>query len=100
MTYMEDYEIEELFTDEDKLESFIGGVVLGGVGSSVEAVAKGKGYVTGLTKGEQKVVDKVFEDAIAAQETDGKKLTSKEKNKLLQKSKRASKEKDTRLKRQ
>ena len=82
MTYMEDYEIEELFSNEDKLESFIGGLVLGGAGGTVEAVAKGKGYVTGLKRSEQKVVDKIFDDAIAEKEANGKKLTTKEKNEL------------------
>ena len=32
LTYMSDKEINELFTNEDKLDSFIGGFVLGGVG--------------------------------------------------------------------
>lgn len=79
MTYMEDKEIEELFSDEDRLESFIGGIVLGGASGSAQAVVQGKGYVTGLTKNEQAVVDKLYDDAIAEKEKDGKKLTSKEK---------------------
>ena len=77
MTYMEDKEIEELFSNEDALESFIGGVVLGGIGGSAEAVTQGKGYVTGLNKSEQKVVDKLYNDA-----TEGKNLTAKEKKDL------------------
>lgn len=77
MTYMEDKEIEELFSNEDKLESFIGGVVLGGIGGTGEAVTQGKGYVTGLNQSEQKVVDKLYNDA-----TEGKNLTAKEKKDL------------------
>ena len=79
MTYMEDKEIEELFSSEEAMDSFIGGFVLGGTFGSVEAVAQGKGYVTGMTKNEQKVFDKVYNDAIAEAEKDGKTLTSKEK---------------------
>ena len=82
LTYMEDKEIEELFSKEDALESFIGGVVLGGLGGTAEAVAQGKGYVTGLNKSEQKVVDKLYNDAIAEAEKNDKKLTSKEKSKI------------------
>lgn len=77
MTYMEDKEIEELFSNEDKLESFIGGVILGGIGGTGEAATQGKGYVTGLNKSEQKVVDKLYNDA-----TEGKNLTAKEKKDL------------------
>lgn len=79
LTYMEDKEIEELFSDEEKLDSFIGGLVLGGLGGGVEAITQGDGYVTGMTKNEQKVFDKLYNDAIAEAEKDGKKLTSKEK---------------------
>ena len=84
LTYMEDKEIEELFSKEDMLESFIGGVVLGGAGSvagMIQANSKGVDYVTGLTSNEQAVVNKVYEDTIAEKEKNGK-LTSKEKNKI------------------
>ena len=84
MTYMEDKEIEELFSSEDRLESFIGGFVLGGAGGAVEvAQAKSKGVdpVSGLTKNEESVVNKVYEDTVAEKEKNGK-LTTKEKNKI------------------
>jgi ribosomal protein S11 len=84
LTYMEDKEIEELFSKEDMLESFIGGAVLGGAGSvagMIQANSKGVDYVTGLTSNEQAVVNKVYEDTIAEKEKNGK-LTSKEKNKI------------------
>lgn len=84
LTYMEDKEIEELFSKEDMLESFIGGAVLGGAGSVggvIQANSKGVDYVTGLTSNEQAVVNKVYEDTIAKKEKNGK-LTSKEKNKI------------------
>lgn len=87
LTYMEDKEIEELFSKEDMLESFIGGAVLGGagaVGGVVQANAKGVDYVTGLTKNEQSVAQKVYESELAEKEKSGK-LSAREKNKLYDK---------------
>ena len=82
LSYMEDKEIEEIFSSEDALDSFIGGVVLGGLSGSGEAVIKGEGYVTGLNKSEQRVFDRLYDDAIAEKEKGGKKLTSKEKSEI------------------
>lgn len=85
MSYMEEKELKELFSSEDALDSFIGGAVLGGIGSAGKAVKgeiKGIDSVTGLTKNEQKVVDKVVKDRIAEAEKDGKKLTAREKSKI------------------
>ena len=85
MTYMEDKEIEELFSNEDKLESFIGGFVLGGAGGAVDvANSKSKGVdpISGLTKNEQAVANKVYEDELAKKEESGK-VSSREKTKLF-----------------
>ena len=82
LTYMKDKEIEELFSKDDKLESFIGGVVLGGTFSGGESLVSGRNAVNGLTKSDQAVVDKVYNDAIAETEKNGKKLTAKEKSKI------------------
>ncbi|MBQ3529524.1 MAG: hypothetical protein IJA47_03420 [Oscillospiraceae bacterium] len=84
LTYMEDKEIEKLFSKEDALESFIGGVVLGGFGGVTEvAQAKSKGVnpVSGLTKNEEAVVNKVYGDELAQREKSGK-LSAGEKTKL------------------
>lgn len=81
LTYAKEKELEELFSKEDAWESFIGGAVLGGVGSATQAA---KGSITGvdsvteLTKNEQKVVDKLYEDALAEEEKKGK-VTQKQK---------------------
>lgn len=80
LTYMEDKEIEELFSNEDLLESFVGGVVLGGAFSGGEALISGRNAVDGMNKNERTVVEKVYNDAIAEAEKNGKKLTSKEKS--------------------
>ena len=81
LSYMEEKEIEELFNDDDKLESFIGGLVLGETFGGVSTLASDTN-VNGMTKDEQSVIDKVYNDAIAEEEKGGKKLTSKEKNKI------------------
>lgn len=84
-----DESIEELLTSEEAIDeyidSFIGGGILGGVSSTGKAVkseAKGVDYVSGLTKNEKAVFDKVYNDAIAELEADGKKLTQSEKSRL------------------
>lgn len=85
LTYAKEKELNEIFSTEDALESFIGGAVLGGVsggGKAVVDAAKGNDYASGLTKSEKAVVDKVYKDAVAERETDGKKLTQSEKSKL------------------
>lgn len=82
LTYMKDSEIEELFSDDDKLESFLGGVILGGAFTGGEALITGRNPVTGMTKSEQAVVEKVYQDSVEAQEKNGTKLTEREKSKL------------------
>ena len=85
LTYQSDKELDELFSNEDKWESFLAGAILGGVfegASVVNSNVKGIDYVTEIDKNEQKVIDTVYNDLIKEQETDGKKLTQSEKNKL------------------
>ena len=82
LTYMDDKEIEELFTKEDALESAIGGFVLGGGFSVGEAAITGRDPASGLTKNEQAVVDKVVEAEIAKKEESGKKITNAEKTQI------------------
>jgi hypothetical protein len=70
---------------DEYIESFIGGAVLGGGSSVVGAIKDSKAgvdTVTGMTANEQKVIDKVVEDRIAEEESDGKKLSNKEKEKI------------------
>ena len=82
LTYMDDKEIEELFSKEDALDAAIGGFVLGGTFGGIETAISGRDPASGLTKHEQSVVDKVVEDEIAQKEADGKTLTNREKSKI------------------
>lgn len=86
LTYAKEEELTELFSKEEAWESFIGGAILGGVSGGVNTIksnAQGVDAVTGLTKNEQAVVDKVYKDEIKARETEkGDKLTNKEKKEL------------------
>lgn len=85
LTYADEKTMGELFSSEDALDAFIGGAILGGVSSTGQAVVeskKGNDYASGLTNNEKAVVDKVYQDAIAEQEADGKKLTQSQKSKI------------------
>ena len=76
----------ELLTNEEALdgylESFIGGMALGGganVSKVVTSAKTGRDYNSGLTTNEQKVVDAEVQNRIDEAEKDGKELTKKEK---------------------
>ena len=85
--YKEENLGEILFNEEaldEYLESFIGGGVLGGGMSAVNAVQSkksGKDYTTGLTANETKVIDAIYKDMVAEAEKNGK-LSAKEKANL------------------
>lgn len=81
-------DLGEILFDEEALdgyiESFIGGAVLGGGMSAINVAQShkaGKDYVTDLTKNEQAVVDKVYQDRVAEAEKSGK-ISQKEKGKI------------------
>lgn len=86
--YKEENLKDILFNEEavdQYLESFVGGAVLGGgmnVNNVVTSAKEGTDYRTGLTESEQKVFDKVYNDAIAEAEKGGKTLTPKEKTEI------------------
>ena len=74
---------EEAF--DEYLESFIGGMALGGVanvGKAGSSIKTGTDYRTGLTANEEAVFEKVYNDRIAEAEENGEKLSNKEKAKL------------------
>ena len=88
LSYADEKELNELFSSEDALDAFIGGSILGGVSSGGNAITesvKGNDYASGLTNSEKSVVDKVYQDAIAEREADGKKLSQREKSELYDK---------------
>ena len=93
LTYMSDEELSQLIKDERLLDQFVVGTVTSafaqsGVvpgmskGSLIESYKNKTDFITGLTQNETAVVEKEVEKRIAAEEKDGKKLTSKEKNKI------------------
>ena len=64
---------------QNRIDSFVGGMALGGVFGSVNSITSNKP----LTESEQKVVDKVYNDRLEyAEKENGKKLTSVEKEEL------------------
>lgn len=81
-------DLGEILFDEEALdgyiESFVGGSVLGGGMSGINVVKSNKAgvdYVTELTKNEQAVVDKVYQDRVAEAEENGK-ISQAEKGKI------------------
>lgn len=85
LTYLDDKEWDEILSSEDMFDAFIGGAVISGIaggGQIVNSAKTGRDYVTGLTDSEEKVIKKLHEDAIAEAETNGTKLTSRQKNEL------------------
>ena len=67
------------------IESFVGGAVLGGTGSTsniISSSAQGKDSVTGLTANEENVFKKVLEEQLALAEKANGELTADEKTKL------------------
>ena len=90
LTYRSDEELTELLGSEEamdaKIEAAIGGGLLGGVsniGKAVKGKVTGVDSVTGLTKNEEAIVEKVVKEKVAEQEkAEKKKLTAKEKNKI------------------
>lgn len=69
---------------DEYIDSFIGGAALGGVSggfNAIKSAANGVDYASGLTKNEQKVVDKVYKDRVTEAEKNGK-VKEKEKSKI------------------
>lgn len=88
LTYADDKTIKELFSSEDAMEAFIGGAILGGVSGTAQAVkstVSGSDYASGMTNNEKAVVDKVYQEAVKQEESNGKKLSQKEKSKIYDK---------------
>lgn len=93
LTIMKDEDLEKLIEDENLLEQFVSatlstvalqsGYIPGTKnGSFREANEQGKDYITGFTQEEQKVIDRVYEDAVKKEESNGKKVANKEKKKI------------------
>ena len=87
MTYLNEKELDEIFTSEDHWDNFLGGVILGGFFDGINiATSKAKGidYVTGLKNSDKAVLDKVYNEVVAEKEkAKGKKLTAKEKTAIF-----------------
>ncbi len=89
LTYQDEKTLTEMLWSEEamdaKIEAFwSGGLLGGGMGSfnAVKSKVNGVDYTSGLAKNEETVVNKVYKDRIFEKETDGKKLTEKEKAKI------------------
>ncbi len=76
----------EILKDENLLEQFVVGSIVSGIaqsGDAFRATRNGRDFVSGLSKNEQTVVDKVFEQRLA-EESENRTLSNRDKNKLYE----------------
>ena len=86
MIYLSEKDWNELWSNQELLENFFVGTMSSAILQAPDVVTstkRGQDFVTGRTSDEQAVIDKLYKDRVAAQETDGKKLTTREKGKIL-----------------
>ena len=85
ITYLSEKEWGEVLSSEDLFDAFIGGAALSGIiegGRVINSKLEGRGFISGLTQSEQSVVDKLYNDALAEAEKNGKTLTKKQQSEL------------------
>ena len=76
----------EILKDENLLEQFVVGSIVSGIaqgGDFISSTKSGRDFVSGLSKNEQTVVDKVFEQRLA-EESENRTLSNRDKNKLYE----------------
>lgn len=72
----------DIVKDENLFEQWITGALTSAISSApsvTQATVKGQDYITGYTKNDQAVIDRVIQDRIAEAEAAGQKLTAKDK---------------------
>ena len=85
LTYMSEEEIGQIIADENLLEQFVVGAMASGVSqvpSVNQANKTGTDYITGRTKNEQAVIDRVVEQRVKDAESDGTKLKPKQRQEI------------------
>ena len=85
LTYADEKDLNELFSKEDRLDAFIGGIIMSlGVNSLAlgKSIKNGVDYVSGMTADEEAVVNKETENRISALEEDGTELKASEKRNI------------------
>lgn len=68
LTYLDEKEFNEIFNSETAWESFLGGIVLGGMFEGVDVGVnkiKGTDYVSGSTESEQNTLNKLVEERVS-----------------------------------
>lgn len=85
LTYLSEEEFGQLLEDENLWESFLSGAIVSGIaqmGDVANSTQTGRDMITGLTKNEQAVVDKVYENELSNLTKQQDKVTGREKSKL------------------
>jgi hypothetical protein len=89
LTYQDENTLKEMLWSEkamdEKIEAFLGGALLGGTSSGgkiISSAVNKTDYTSGLTKGEEALVNEAYKKRIAEQEAAGKKLKDRDKAKI------------------
>lgn len=85
LTYMSEEEIGQIIADENLLEQFVVGAMASGVAqvpSFAQANKTDTDFITGRTKNEQAVIDRVVEQRVKDAEADGTKLKPKQRQEI------------------
>lgn len=85
LTYMSEEEIGQIIADENLLEQFVVGAMASGVAqvpSFAQANKTDTDFITGRTKNEQAVIDRVVEQRVKDAESDGTKLKPKQRQEI------------------
>lgn len=87
-TYKSNEEWEKLIEDENLLDQFIMGAITSGVaqgGDFVKSVKTDTDFITNLSTNEERVVNKEYENRVAAEESKGTVLSKKDKSQIYDK---------------
>ena len=85
LTYEDEKTWNEVYTFEDAMDSFVGGVIIGGIadgGNAINSATKGIDHASGLTKAEEAVVRNEYDKRVAEKTANGEKLGMLDKNKI------------------
>lgn len=87
VTYMSEEELGQIIKDENLLDQFIVGAVTSGLAQApglVKANKTGTDFITGYTEEQQVLIDNEVNNRVSQLEKQGTKVTSKEKNKIIE----------------
>lgn len=79
LTYMSDKEIKELYSSEQALDDFIGGVLVTGIANipgNIRSIKRGENAFTGYTQNEEKVLNALTQEQVQEKQNQTNKIVS------------------------